>query len=130
MVRTLNRFLSNHNGSDQDQEDKFWSQALEDLETCGQSELLREIEVTALVLLLLCSVNLKMLRLGQTSALLSSWLEMLLVCVVVDNLCTLLLCYPGDGWMWLGSAVLVCFLSSCFIAGEPAGDARLYPLGR
>ncbi|XP_032892683.1 glutamate receptor-interacting protein 2 [Amblyraja radiata] len=39
-------FLSNHNGSDQDQEDKFWSQALEDLETCGQSELLREIEAS------------------------------------------------------------------------------------
>lgn len=28
-----------------DQEDPFWCQALEDLETCGQSELLREIEV-------------------------------------------------------------------------------------
>uniref|UniRef100_A0A6Q2X0R4 PDZ domain-containing protein n=1 Tax=Esox lucius TaxID=8010 RepID=A0A6Q2X0R4_ESOLU len=28
-----------------DQEDSFWCQALEDLETCGQSELLREIEV-------------------------------------------------------------------------------------
>uniref|UniRef100_A0A6Q2YLC8 PDZ domain-containing protein n=1 Tax=Esox lucius TaxID=8010 RepID=A0A6Q2YLC8_ESOLU len=27
-----------------DQEDSFWCQALEDLETCGQSELLREIE--------------------------------------------------------------------------------------
>ncbi|XP_078270521.1 glutamate receptor-interacting protein 2 isoform X3 [Rhinoraja longicauda] len=39
-------FLSNHNGPDQDQEDKFWSQALEDLETCGQSELLREIEAS------------------------------------------------------------------------------------
>uniref|UniRef100_A0AAZ1XVS1 PDZ domain-containing protein n=1 Tax=Oreochromis aureus TaxID=47969 RepID=A0AAZ1XVS1_OREAU len=29
-----------------DPEDSFWCQALEDLETCGQSELLREIEVT------------------------------------------------------------------------------------
>uniref|UniRef100_A0A4W5JXV7 Uncharacterized protein n=1 Tax=Hucho hucho TaxID=62062 RepID=A0A4W5JXV7_9TELE len=28
-----------------DHEDSFWCQALEDLETCGQSELLREIEV-------------------------------------------------------------------------------------
>ncbi|XP_016346205.1 glutamate receptor-interacting protein 2-like, partial [Sinocyclocheilus anshuiensis] len=28
-----------------EQEDSFWCQALEDLETCGQSELLREIEV-------------------------------------------------------------------------------------
>ncbi|XP_078059254.1 glutamate receptor-interacting protein 2 [Mustelus asterias] len=37
-------YLSNHNGPEQDQEDNFWSQALEDLETCGQSELLREIE--------------------------------------------------------------------------------------
>uniref|UniRef100_A0A668VLU8 PDZ domain-containing protein n=1 Tax=Oreochromis aureus TaxID=47969 RepID=A0A668VLU8_OREAU len=30
-----------------DPEDSFWCQALEDLETCGQSELLREIEVRA-----------------------------------------------------------------------------------
>ncbi|KAG5274707.1 hypothetical protein AALO_G00139280 [Alosa alosa] len=29
-----------------DQEDPFWCQALEDLETCGQSELLREIEAS------------------------------------------------------------------------------------
>lgn len=28
-----------------DPDDSFWCQALEDLETCGQSELLREIEV-------------------------------------------------------------------------------------
>lgn len=27
------------------QEDSFWSQALRDLETCGQSEILRELEV-------------------------------------------------------------------------------------
>ncbi|XP_038666714.1 glutamate receptor-interacting protein 2 isoform X2 [Scyliorhinus canicula] len=39
-------YLSNHNGPEQDQEDNFWSQALEDLETCGQSELLREIEAS------------------------------------------------------------------------------------
>uniref|UniRef100_A0A3Q2XZQ0 Glutamate receptor interacting protein 2 n=1 Tax=Hippocampus comes TaxID=109280 RepID=A0A3Q2XZQ0_HIPCM len=30
-----------------DPDDSFWCQALEDLETCGQSELLREIEVTS-----------------------------------------------------------------------------------
>lgn len=29
-----------------DPDDSFWCQALEDLETCGQSELLREIEVS------------------------------------------------------------------------------------
>uniref|UniRef100_A0A4W3KA67 Glutamate receptor interacting protein 2 n=1 Tax=Callorhinchus milii TaxID=7868 RepID=A0A4W3KA67_CALMI len=46
LVRTLNRYLSHHNGLDPDQEEKFWSQALEDLETCGQSELLREIEAS------------------------------------------------------------------------------------
>ncbi|XP_072438794.1 glutamate receptor-interacting protein 2 isoform X6 [Chiloscyllium punctatum] len=40
------RYLSNHNGHEQNQEDTFWSQALEDLETCGQSELLREIEAS------------------------------------------------------------------------------------
>ncbi|XP_059505466.1 glutamate receptor-interacting protein 2 isoform X2 [Stegostoma tigrinum] len=39
-------YLSNHNGPEQDQEDTLWSQALEDLETCGQSELLREIEAS------------------------------------------------------------------------------------
>uniref|UniRef100_A0A3Q4H9N6 Glutamate receptor interacting protein 2b n=1 Tax=Neolamprologus brichardi TaxID=32507 RepID=A0A3Q4H9N6_NEOBR len=32
-----------------DPEDSFWCQALEDLETCGQSELLREIEVKGLL---------------------------------------------------------------------------------
>uniref|UniRef100_A0A6Q2YVA6 PDZ domain-containing protein n=1 Tax=Esox lucius TaxID=8010 RepID=A0A6Q2YVA6_ESOLU len=32
-----------------DQEDSFWCQALEDLETCGQSELLREIEESHLM---------------------------------------------------------------------------------
>ncbi|XP_067907530.1 glutamate receptor-interacting protein 2 isoform X2 [Heterodontus francisci] len=39
-------YVSNHNGTEQDQEENFWSQALEDLETCGQSELLREIEAS------------------------------------------------------------------------------------
>uniref|UniRef100_A0A4W3K1M7 Glutamate receptor interacting protein 2 n=1 Tax=Callorhinchus milii TaxID=7868 RepID=A0A4W3K1M7_CALMI len=38
--------IFHHNGLDPDQEEKFWSQALEDLETCGQSELLREIEAS------------------------------------------------------------------------------------
>uniref|UniRef100_A0A4W4HK52 PDZ domain-containing protein n=1 Tax=Electrophorus electricus TaxID=8005 RepID=A0A4W4HK52_ELEEL len=33
-----------------DHEDSFWCQALEDLETCGQSELLREIEVKCQVM--------------------------------------------------------------------------------
>uniref|UniRef100_A0A8C8JN60 PDZ domain-containing protein n=1 Tax=Oncorhynchus tshawytscha TaxID=74940 RepID=A0A8C8JN60_ONCTS len=32
------------------QEDSFWSQALQDLETCGQSEILRELEVSSLYL--------------------------------------------------------------------------------
>uniref|UniRef100_A0A8C7QVY1 Glutamate receptor interacting protein 2a n=1 Tax=Oncorhynchus mykiss TaxID=8022 RepID=A0A8C7QVY1_ONCMY len=31
-------------------EDSFWSQALQDLETCGQSEILRELEVSSLYL--------------------------------------------------------------------------------
>ncbi|MGH0149958.1 UNVERIFIED_CONTAM: hypothetical protein FKN15_027689, partial [Acipenser sinensis] len=35
-----------HDGLNLEHEDSFWCQALEDLETCGQSELLREIEVT------------------------------------------------------------------------------------
>uniref|UniRef100_A0A4W6E3K4 Glutamate receptor interacting protein 2a n=1 Tax=Lates calcarifer TaxID=8187 RepID=A0A4W6E3K4_LATCA len=35
------------------QEDSFWSQALQDLETCGQSEILRELEVGPPLLLLL-----------------------------------------------------------------------------
>ncbi|MGH0164877.1 UNVERIFIED_CONTAM: hypothetical protein FKN15_071345 [Acipenser sinensis] len=33
-----------HDGLNLEHEDSFWCQALEDLETCGQSELLREIE--------------------------------------------------------------------------------------
>ncbi|XP_066554412.1 glutamate receptor-interacting protein 2 isoform X1 [Amia ocellicauda] len=35
-----------HDGLNLDHEDSFWCQALEDLETCGQSELLREIEAS------------------------------------------------------------------------------------
>ncbi|XP_036387832.1 glutamate receptor-interacting protein 2 isoform X2 [Megalops cyprinoides] len=35
-----------HDGIILDHEDSFWCQALEDLETCGQSELLREIEAS------------------------------------------------------------------------------------
>lgn len=36
-----------HDGTEPDQEENFWSQALEDLETCGQSGILRELEVRA-----------------------------------------------------------------------------------
>ncbi|KAM6895365.1 glutamate receptor-interacting protein 1 [Xenentodon cancila] len=39
------RFSVGHDGTDPDQEENFWSQALEDLETCGQSGILRELEV-------------------------------------------------------------------------------------
>lgn len=35
-----------HDGTEPDQEENFWSQALEDLETCGQSGILRELEVS------------------------------------------------------------------------------------
>uniref|UniRef100_A0A672RFD7 Glutamate receptor-interacting protein 1-like n=1 Tax=Sinocyclocheilus grahami TaxID=75366 RepID=A0A672RFD7_SINGR len=41
-----NRFTVGHDGTEPDQEENFWSQALEDLETCGQSGILRELEVT------------------------------------------------------------------------------------
>uniref|UniRef100_A0A4X2LEF2 Glutamate receptor interacting protein 2 n=1 Tax=Vombatus ursinus TaxID=29139 RepID=A0A4X2LEF2_VOMUR len=44
-----NRFPGRHNGPEPAHEDNFWrvfGEALEDLETCGQSELLREIEVS------------------------------------------------------------------------------------
>lgn len=37
-----------HDGTEPDQEENFWSQALEDLETCGQSGILRELEVSDL----------------------------------------------------------------------------------
>uniref|UniRef100_A0A673ZKA3 Glutamate receptor interacting protein 2a n=1 Tax=Salmo trutta TaxID=8032 RepID=A0A673ZKA3_SALTR len=41
------------------QEDSFWSQALQDLETCGQSEILRELEVSYISLYLSQSVTLR-----------------------------------------------------------------------
>uniref|UniRef100_A0A8C1RU18 Glutamate receptor interacting protein 1 n=1 Tax=Cyprinus carpio TaxID=7962 RepID=A0A8C1RU18_CYPCA len=40
-------FTVGHDGTEPDQEENFWSQALEDLETCGQSGILRELEVTS-----------------------------------------------------------------------------------
>lgn len=39
-------FSVGHDGTEPDQEENFWSQALEDLETCGQSGILRELEAT------------------------------------------------------------------------------------
>uniref|UniRef100_A0A8C2AJS0 Glutamate receptor interacting protein 1 n=1 Tax=Cyprinus carpio TaxID=7962 RepID=A0A8C2AJS0_CYPCA len=45
-VCVSNRFTVGHDGTEPDQEENFWSQALEDLETCGQSGILRELEVT------------------------------------------------------------------------------------
>lgn len=39
-------FTVAHDGTEPDQEENFWSQALEDLETCGQSGILRELEAT------------------------------------------------------------------------------------
>uniref|UniRef100_A0A4W5QM63 Glutamate receptor interacting protein 2a n=1 Tax=Hucho hucho TaxID=62062 RepID=A0A4W5QM63_9TELE len=41
------------------QEDSFWSQVLQDLETCGQSEILRELEVSYISLYLSQSVTLR-----------------------------------------------------------------------
>ncbi|XP_055368079.1 glutamate receptor-interacting protein 1 isoform X15 [Betta splendens] len=43
---TDSRFTVGHDGTEPDQEENFWSQALEDLETCGQSGILRELEET------------------------------------------------------------------------------------
>uniref|UniRef100_A0A3P9NEL9 Glutamate receptor interacting protein 1 n=1 Tax=Poecilia reticulata TaxID=8081 RepID=A0A3P9NEL9_POERE len=40
----LGGFSVGHDGTEPDQEENFWSQALEDLETCGQSGILRELE--------------------------------------------------------------------------------------
>ncbi|XP_056131868.1 glutamate receptor-interacting protein 1 [Lampris incognitus] len=42
----LSGFCVGHDGTEPDQEENFWSQALEDLETCGQSGILRELEAT------------------------------------------------------------------------------------
>ncbi|XP_065524490.1 glutamate receptor-interacting protein 1 isoform X10 [Lathamus discolor] len=39
-------FAGTHDNTEADQEENFWSQALEDLETCGQSGILRELEAT------------------------------------------------------------------------------------
>ncbi|XP_053881837.1 glutamate receptor-interacting protein 1 isoform X7 [Malaclemys terrapin pileata] len=41
---TASGFSGAHDNSETDQEENFWSQALEDLETCGQSGILRELE--------------------------------------------------------------------------------------
>ncbi|KAJ8373602.1 hypothetical protein SKAU_G00041820 [Synaphobranchus kaupii] len=43
---TTSGFTVGHDGTEPDQEENFWSQALEDLETCGQSGILRELEAT------------------------------------------------------------------------------------
>ncbi|XP_070297589.1 glutamate receptor-interacting protein 1-like [Salvelinus sp. IW2-2015] len=43
---TDSKFTVGHDGTEPDQEENFWSQALEDLETCGQSGILRELEAT------------------------------------------------------------------------------------
>lgn len=48
----FNRYPSQPNGLETEHDDSFWrvfGEALEDLETCGQSELLREIEVIVAV---------------------------------------------------------------------------------
>ncbi|XP_056654405.1 glutamate receptor-interacting protein 1 isoform X14 [Monodelphis domestica] len=44
---TTSSFPGSHNNADGEQEENFWSQALEDLETCGQSGILRELEEKA-----------------------------------------------------------------------------------
>uniref|UniRef100_A0A7N4NYX2 Glutamate receptor interacting protein 1 n=1 Tax=Sarcophilus harrisii TaxID=9305 RepID=A0A7N4NYX2_SARHA len=44
---TTSGFPGTHNNVDGEQEENFWSQALEDLETCGQSGILRELEEKA-----------------------------------------------------------------------------------
>uniref|UniRef100_A0A8C6LTR6 Glutamate receptor interacting protein 1 n=1 Tax=Nothobranchius furzeri TaxID=105023 RepID=A0A8C6LTR6_NOTFU len=43
-------FTVGHDGTEPDQEENFWSQALEDLETCGQSGILRELEQPTILL--------------------------------------------------------------------------------
>ncbi|XP_039917258.1 glutamate receptor-interacting protein 1 isoform X4 [Hirundo rustica] len=40
----MSSFTGTHDNTEADQEENFWSQALEDLETCGQSGILRELE--------------------------------------------------------------------------------------
>ncbi|XP_044771307.1 glutamate receptor-interacting protein 1 isoform X2 [Neomonachus schauinslandi] len=44
---TVSGFTGAPNNSEAEQEENFWSQALEDLETCGQSGILRELEEKA-----------------------------------------------------------------------------------
>lgn len=48
-----NSFTGAPDSAEVEQEENFWSQALEDLETCGQSGILRELEVASVLLLLL-----------------------------------------------------------------------------
>ncbi|KAL4640671.1 glutamate receptor-interacting protein 1-like [Arapaima gigas] len=43
---TISGFTMGHDTAEPDQEENFWSQALEDLETCGQSGILRELEAS------------------------------------------------------------------------------------
>ncbi|KAM3925346.1 glutamate receptor-interacting protein 1 isoform 7-T7 [Leptodactylus fuscus] len=43
---TTSGFIGGPDDPEADQEENFWSQALEDLETCGQSGILRELEAT------------------------------------------------------------------------------------
>ncbi|XP_049739762.1 glutamate receptor-interacting protein 1 isoform X8 [Elephas maximus indicus] len=43
---TASGFAGAPDGAEAEQEENFWSQALEDLETCGQSGILRELEAT------------------------------------------------------------------------------------
>ncbi|XP_015423246.1 PREDICTED: glutamate receptor-interacting protein 1 isoform X7 [Myotis davidii] len=43
---TVSGFTGAPDGAEAEQEENFWSQALEDLETCGQSGILRELEAT------------------------------------------------------------------------------------
>ncbi|XP_041110039.1 glutamate receptor-interacting protein 1-like isoform X3 [Polyodon spathula] len=43
---TTSGYTGINDGTEPDQEENFWSQALEDLETCGQSGILRELEAT------------------------------------------------------------------------------------
>uniref|UniRef100_A0A4W5Q7Z9 Glutamate receptor interacting protein 2a n=1 Tax=Hucho hucho TaxID=62062 RepID=A0A4W5Q7Z9_9TELE len=51
------------------QEDSFWSQVLQDLETCGQSEILRELEVSYISLYLTLSLYLEETRSQEDSVL-------------------------------------------------------------
>lgn len=44
-------FTGAPDSAEAEQEENFWSQALEDLETCGQSGILRELEVASVLLL-------------------------------------------------------------------------------